>query len=322
MKRCFALVLVFLFVASAVVTLSAPALATNDLAPEGAPVITKNPSGENVNAGTGTSFIARAEGATQYTWRVKGADGSDLSIPEAMEKYAGIGLSGDGTEKIVITNIPASITGSSFYCVFTNAVGSVTSDAAKLTVIGAPAVTPAPATPTPEPTPESLPEAVPEAAPEQTAAPAAVPETAPVSAPEAAPAAWKYDNASHWHVDNGAKADEGGHLVDSWEKQNDSSEAGTCRVCGASVIRETASEGGMSLKKTIAIAAAAAVVSGGAVFGVMKAVENRYDDYDDYDDDYDDDDDDDYEEDYRASKRGRREDDYYDDDEDYRPRRR
>ena len=319
MKRLFAFVLVFIFVASAVVTLSAPALA--DDAESSVPVITKQPSGENVNAGTGTSFIARATGATTYTWRVKGADGSDMSIAEAEAKYTGIVLSGDGTEKLVITSIPASVTGSSFYCVFSNAAGSVTSDGAKLTVIGAPAVTPAPATPTPEPTeaPVEVPADLPAPAPEATPEPEqpAAPPAAPVQQGSAPAAAWKYDNASHWHAAaDGSKADEGGHLVNSWEKQNKDLEAGTCRVCGASVTREVQAES--SLGKTIAIAAAAALVSGGAVFGIMKAIDSRYDDYD-----YDDYDDEEYDDgDYRDDRRSRRDDDYYDDEDDYRPRRR
>lgn len=287
------------------------------------PVITKHPTGENVKAGTGTSFIARANGTSSYTWRVRGNDGTDMSVAEAANKYTGVKLSGDGTEKLVVTDIPTSITGSSFYCIFSNSAGSVVSNAATLTVVGtSPTPTPAPATPvlvTPTPVPA-------------TPAPAATPVQTPVpqatAAPEPTPAAWQFDNDAHWHdTQNGAKTDEGGHIVDSWLKLSKKTEAGTCRVCGASVTREV--QDGESIGRTVIIAAAAAAVVGGAVFGITKAVSGgkrsrgRYDD--DYEENYRsskhsrrDDYDDDYEEDYRDDRYDRRDD--YDDD--YRPRRR
>lgn len=289
------------------------------------PVITKHPTGENVKAGTVTSFVARANGTSSYTWRVRGNDGTDMSVAEAANKYTGVRLSGDGTEKLVVSDIPTSITGSSFYCIFSNSAGSAVSDAAMLTVISVPTATPVPVTPVPV-TPTPVP-----ATPAPAATPAPTPVPQATAAPEPTPAAWQFDNDAHWHdTQNGAKTDEGGHIVDSWLKLSKKTEAGTCRVCGASVTREV--QDGGSIGRTVIIAAAAAAVVGGAVFGITKAVSGgkrsrgRYDDYDDdYEENYRsakhsrrDDYDDDYEEDYRDDRYDRRDD--YDDD--YRPRRR
>ena len=213
-----------------------------------APKLTKSPSGENISSGSSTSFIARADNAATYTWYVVGADGSTMTVSEANSKYTGVKITGDGTEKLVIANAPLSISGASFYCVFSNSAGSTNSASAKLTVTPAAQATVKPSvTASPSPTPS------PSASPKATATPKPAASTSPNEEPASDPDdnhqhnfsnSWSGDNDTHWHECNcGERRDEDTHAVSTWTKMDKHTEMGICTVCGRGVLRQAQKSG-------------------------------------------------------------------------------
>lgn len=89
------------------------------------PVITKNPTGETVEAGGTAQFVARADNADSFVWRIVSADTTN-TIParDASYYFSGLEVSGADTERLTLSNIPTSLNGWAIECKFTNAAGS------------------------------------------------------------------------------------------------------------------------------------------------------------------------------------------------------
>lgn len=130
----------------------------------GVPQITKHPTAENVTTGDRAVFIARADGADTITWYIKAPDGTVYPASSFATYFPGVTVSGDGTEKLILSNVNTKLTGLSAYAAFTNPFGSVNSDAAMINVTAA---TPSPA-PTVAPTPTPMPVATPQPTPAPT----------------------------------------------------------------------------------------------------------------------------------------------------------
>lgn len=132
----------------------------------GVPQITKHPTAENVTTGDRAVFIARADGADTITWYIKAPDGTVYPASSFANYFPGVTVSGDGTEKLIISNVNTKLTGLSAYAAFTNAFGSVNSEEAMINVTAA---TPSPApTAAPTPTPAATPQVTPAPTPAPT----------------------------------------------------------------------------------------------------------------------------------------------------------
>lgn len=102
------------------------------------PVITKNPTGETVEAGGTAQFVARADNAESFVWRIVSADTTN-TIParDAAYYFTGLEVSGTDTERLTLSNIPKSMNGWAVECKFTNAAGSSFTTGAIIRVSGA-----------------------------------------------------------------------------------------------------------------------------------------------------------------------------------------
>ena len=111
---------------------TAPPIQTNQK-----PVITKNPTGETVEVGGTAQFVARADGATSFVWRIVSADTTNtVTADEAAWYFSGLQVSGQDTERLTLSNIPKSMNGWAVECKFTNAAGSSFTTGAIITVTG------------------------------------------------------------------------------------------------------------------------------------------------------------------------------------------
>lgn len=193
-------------------TSSTAATAKPTATPVSVPKVTKSPTGETVTEGSSCIFIARADGATGYTWYCTAADGSVYTMAQAKTSFPGLSVSGDGTTTLTLSNIPASLSGASFYCNFSNSAGDVKSGSATVTVTKA----------TPKPS------AKPTEAPDE-----------PVNQnthDHTFHSEWSYDEEAHWHdCDCGSRDGYEPHRVSDWATKSDGSLLGVCDVCGASV---------------------------------------------------------------------------------------
>ena len=109
--------------------------------------ITKHPTGETVNAGASALFIARADNAVKREWRIVSKD-TTKTVPasQAPMYFRGLNISGDQTDSLALSNIPAEMDGWSVECKFTGADGkTLYTNGAIIRVNGA----------TPTPTPSS-----------------------------------------------------------------------------------------------------------------------------------------------------------------------
>ncbi len=100
------------------------------------PVITKNPTGETVEVGGTAQFVARADGATSFVWRIVSADTTNTVTASEAPAYFGVQVSGQDTERLTLINIPKSMNGWAVECKFTNAAGSSYTTGAIITVTG------------------------------------------------------------------------------------------------------------------------------------------------------------------------------------------
>ena len=144
------------------------------------PAVEKPPSPEAVNEWESAVFIARANGAALFAWRIVSSDGTALyDAAAAPEYFPGLRVQGADTDTLTLLDIPSSLNGWQVECLFTDDAGEkALSGRASLTVYpvgptASPEPTPTPdVTPTPEPS--ELPTATPSPAPE-TPAPSATP---------------------------------------------------------------------------------------------------------------------------------------------------
>lgn len=111
--------------------------------------ITKHPTGETVNVGGSALFIARADNAVKREWRLVSKD-TTKTVPATQAAYYfnGLNVSGEQTDSLALSNIPAALDGWSVECKFTGSDGkTLYTSGAVVKVQGA--------TPTPAPTPSS-----------------------------------------------------------------------------------------------------------------------------------------------------------------------
>lgn len=103
-------------------------------APATPPVITKNPTGETLTPGGKTWFIAHADGATILTWEFVSPNGVVYSVTETMSQHPGLELDISQADTVAVSNVPLSLNGWSVQARFDGPGGSVTSQAALITV--------------------------------------------------------------------------------------------------------------------------------------------------------------------------------------------
>lgn len=90
----------------------------------GALKITKNPTGETVDAGGKATFVARADNAASHVWRIVSKDTTKtVTAKEAPAYFSGLTVSGADTDTLVLSNIPSSMHEWSVECKFIAADG-------------------------------------------------------------------------------------------------------------------------------------------------------------------------------------------------------
>lgn len=111
-----------------------------------APKITKHPTGETVEVGDAAKFIARADNASKFTWRIVSKDTTcTYKATEAEYYFPGLVVSGEDTDTLILSSIPASMDSWSVECMFQNDYGNSFTNGAIITVIkDEPEPTPAP----------------------------------------------------------------------------------------------------------------------------------------------------------------------------------
>ena len=103
-----------------------------------APEITKHPTGETVDEGGTAKFVARANDATEITWRLVSPDTtSTYTAQEAPAYFLGLTVEGIGTETLTLGNIPASLNGWAVEARFTGPSGTSYSNGAVIHVTNA-----------------------------------------------------------------------------------------------------------------------------------------------------------------------------------------
>ena len=107
------------------------------VAPTQAPVlrITKSPTGETVGEGGKALFVARAENYTSISWFIANAAGTMVyQDGTAAQVFAGLQISGLGTEVLTLNSIPAGLDGWRVYATFYGNGTQATTDSAYITV--------------------------------------------------------------------------------------------------------------------------------------------------------------------------------------------
>ena len=132
------------------------------------PAVQKDPSPEAVNEWESAVFIARANGAALFAWRIVSPDGTALyDAAAAPEYFPGLRVQGADTDTLTLLDIPSSLDGWQVECLFTG-------DAGEKALSGRASLTVYPVGPTASPEPTELPTVTPSPAPE-TPAPSATP---------------------------------------------------------------------------------------------------------------------------------------------------
>ncbi|MGB7219150.1 MAG: immunoglobulin domain-containing protein [Vicinamibacterales bacterium] len=103
-----------------------------------APAITTQPASQTVASGANGSFTVGASGtpAPTYQWQLSTDSGVSWANLTNTAPYSGV-----TTATLTATSVTTSLTGAQYRAVATNSVGSVTSNAATLTVTAAPVIT-------------------------------------------------------------------------------------------------------------------------------------------------------------------------------------
>lgn len=98
--------------------------ATPEPTPTPAIKITKQPTGETVEAGGRAAFVARAENYDKFVWRLVSPDTTNtIPAADAPAYFSGLKVSGTDSEKLVLENIPESLDGWKAECKFIAADG-------------------------------------------------------------------------------------------------------------------------------------------------------------------------------------------------------
>lgn len=224
-----------------------------------APRVIKHPGAETIDEGNFVSYVSVAAYSTSMSWELISPDGKTVIDAKNVDQtFRNVSASINGTDKIILFNIPREMDGWQVRAVFYGALDTVTrSNPVTIKVnpdpnkpAETPAVTEEPAEESPEPseTPEETP--APEATPVQEATP--VPAETP--APEATPApsdshehqfseSWSSDADKHWHeCECGEHSEEAAHTM-AWTVTSSTGkvteETGVCSVCGYTTTRQT-----------------------------------------------------------------------------------
>lgn len=99
------------------------------------PVLTKNPTSEEVLPGGNCEFVARADGCRAILWRLIDANGTVWTPENVAETFKPIQIYGIGTDRLVLMDIPTEMDGWQVYAEFVGLDQSVRSQCAQLTVI-------------------------------------------------------------------------------------------------------------------------------------------------------------------------------------------
>ena len=225
--------------------------------------ITKSPENENVKPGGTASFITQAVNYTSCKWYLS-KDGETVEADRAEERFPGLKVAGDGTEKLILSAIPKSLDGWSVYCVFKGAAGSVSTSKARLHVSDSA-----------KPKPTRIPAAAVTQDPVVTPVPTAEPMQTAAPHVHSFSAQWKSDDTRHWQeCECGEKVNLADHVVAEWTtiaeatKEQDGIDEGTCAVCGRTVQRSTAYRPPVAIK--VIIIAAIALVIATAIVSKMR----------------------------------------------------
>ena len=225
--------------------------------------ITKSPENENVKPGGIASFITQAVNYTSCKWYLS-KDGETVEADRAEERFPGLKVAGDGTEKLILSAIPKSLDGWSVYCVFKGAAGSVSTSKARLHVSDSA-----------KPKPTRIPAAAATQSPVVTLVPTAEPMQTAAPHVHSFSAQWKSDDTRHWQeCECGEKVNLADHVVSEWTnvteatKEQDGIDEGTCAVCGRTVQRSTAYRPPVAIK--VIIIAAIALVIATAIVSKMR----------------------------------------------------
>ena len=116
--------------------------------------ITKDPGSESKKAGEEVVFTAAATGYEDVSWYIISPNGKISLASEIPNLYKGATVTGTKSNRLVISNITAAMSGCSFYAVYSAGDLNLNTATASLTVeaVATPAPTPTTA-PTPSPTP-------------------------------------------------------------------------------------------------------------------------------------------------------------------------
>lgn len=225
--------------------------------------ITKSPENENVKPGGTASFITQAVNYTSCKWYLS-KDGETVEADRAEERFPGLKVAGDGTEKLILSAIPKSLDGWSVYCVFKGAAGSVSTSKARLHVSDSA-----------KPKPTRIPAAAVTQSPVVTLVPTAEPMQTAAPHVHSFSAQWKSDDTRHWQeCECGEKVNLADHVVSEWAtvteatKEQEGIDEGTCAVCGRTVRRSTAYRPPVAIK--VIIIAAIALVIATAIVSKMR----------------------------------------------------
>ena len=100
-----------------------------------AAVITKDPTGETLDAGDDAVFIARAEHYDDILWIISSPDGKNYEGNSAANVFAGLVVNGYDEEELVLEKVPYDMNGYTVQCRFTGEDGeNVYTDKATITV--------------------------------------------------------------------------------------------------------------------------------------------------------------------------------------------
>lgn len=109
--------------------------------------VTKSPTSETVEKGGAATFVARADNATGFVWRLVSPDASNtINAKAAPNEFSGLWVDGTDSDTLTLGNIPESMNGWYVECKFEGNGGPVFTNGAKITVSGATGTTNNPGT--------------------------------------------------------------------------------------------------------------------------------------------------------------------------------
>ena len=156
------------------------------------PIITKQPTGETLNAGDSAIFVARADNYSWCAWRFYDKNDNEIVFDKIWSYFPDLKVSGGNSEVFTISNVPKEMNGWTVACLFCSEAGEWEfSDGAKITV------TAAAATASPKPTATPKPSVSPSAKPSPSASvsPSGSPSATPLPSPTASAAPVKEASA-------------------------------------------------------------------------------------------------------------------------------